>query len=43
MLLRALADRILQVSYDSLPAAAVATAKQGMPDTVGVTLADADA
>ena len=41
MLLRSLAERISQVNYDSLPPAAVTTAKQGILDTVGVTLAGA--
>ena len=41
MLLRALAERISKVTYDSLPAEAVAMAKQGILDTVGVTLAGA--
>jgi 2-methylcitrate dehydratase PrpD len=41
MLLRALAERISQVTYDRLPAAAVAMAKGGILDTVGVTLAGA--
>jgi 2-methylcitrate dehydratase PrpD len=41
MLLRSLADRILQVTYDRLPPAAVAMAKRGILDTVGVTLAGA--
>ena len=41
MLLRALADRILEVTYDRLPAEAVDVAKQGILDTVGVTLAGA--
>ena len=38
MLLRALADRISEVTYDRLPAQAVEVAKQGILDTVGVTL-----
>jgi 2-methylcitrate dehydratase PrpD len=42
MLLRALAERILQVTYDRLPPEAVATAKQGILDTTGVTLAGAN-
>jgi 2-methylcitrate dehydratase PrpD len=41
MLLRALADRIAEVSFEALPGEAVATAKQGILDTVGVTLAGA--
>ena len=41
MLLRALADRISEVTYDALPAEAVEVAKQGILDTVGVTLAGA--
>jgi len=41
MLLRALADRISQVTYEGLPDEAVATAKQGILDTIGVTLAGA--
>ena len=41
MLLRALADRISEVSYDALPAEAVEVAKRGILDTVGVTLAGA--
>ena len=41
MLLRALADRISMVTYDTLPAQAVEVAKQGILDTVGVTLAGA--
>jgi len=41
MLLRALADRISQVTYDALPSQAVDVAKQGILDTVGVTLAGA--
>jgi len=41
MLLRALAERICQVTYESLPREAVATAKEGILDTVGVTLAGA--
>jgi 2-methylcitrate dehydratase PrpD len=41
MLLRALADRICQVTFEALPRDAVATAKQGILDTVGVTLAGA--
>src|SRR6266850_3318997 len=41
MLLRALADRIAEVSFEALPHEAVATAKQGILDTVGVTLAGA--
>ena len=41
MLLRALADRIAEVSFEALPREAVATAKQGILDTVGVTLAGA--
>ena len=42
MLLRALAERISHVTYERLPAAAVAMAKQGILDTVGVTLAGAN-
>ena len=42
MLLRALAERISQVTYDRLPSAAVAVAKRGILDTVGVTLAGAN-
>src|SRR5215468_11061701 len=41
MLLRALADRIVEVTFEALPGEAVATAKQGILDTVGVTLAGA--
>ena len=41
MLLRALADRIGEVTFEALPREAVATAKQGILDTVGVTLAGA--
>ena len=41
MLLRALADRIAEVSFEALPGEAVATAKHGILDTVGVTLAGA--
>src|SRR5688572_18242704 len=41
MLLRALADRISEVTYDVLPSQAVEVAKQGIRDTVGVTLAGA--
>jgi len=41
MLLRALADRISEVTYDALPAQAIDVAKQGILDTVGVTLAGA--
>src|SRR5262249_16285417 len=41
MLLRALADRICRVTFETLPRDAVATAKQGILDTVGVTLAGA--
>jgi len=41
MLLRALADRIAEVSFETLPREAMATAKQGILDTVGVTLAGA--
>ena len=41
MLLRALADRICQVSFEALPREAVETAKLGILDTVGVTLAGA--
>ena len=41
MLLRALADRIAEVTFEALPRAAVATAKEGILDTVGVTLAGA--
>src|SRR4029077_7757888 len=41
MLLRELADRIRDVTYDKLPAAAVAMAKEGVLDTIGVTLAGA--
>jgi 2-methylcitrate dehydratase PrpD len=41
MLLRALADRIAEVTFEALPREAVATAKQGILDTVGVTLAGA--
>src|SRR6267378_3072842 len=37
MLLRALADRIGEVTFEALPGEAVATAKQGILDTVGVT------
>jgi 2-methylcitrate dehydratase PrpD len=42
MLLRALAERISEVTYEQLPPAAVAMAKQGILDTVGVTLAGAN-
>jgi 2-methylcitrate dehydratase PrpD len=41
MLLRALADRIAEVTFEALPREAVATAKEGILDTVGVTLAGA--
>jgi 2-methylcitrate dehydratase PrpD len=41
LLLRALADRISDVTYDALPAQAIDVAKQGILDTVGVTLAGA--
>jgi 2-methylcitrate dehydratase PrpD len=41
MLLRALADRICQVTFEVLPREAVAMAKDGILDTVGVTLAGA--
>jgi 2-methylcitrate dehydratase PrpD len=41
MLLRTLADRILEVTFDRLPTEAVDVAKQGILDTVGVTLAGA--
>ena len=41
MLLRALAERVSKVTFDSLPADAVAMAKQGILDTTGVTLAGA--
>ncbi len=41
MLLGALADRISEVTCDALPAQAVEVAKQGILDTVGVTLAGA--
>jgi 2-methylcitrate dehydratase PrpD len=41
MLLRALADRIAEVTFEALPREAVATAKDGILDTVGVTLAGA--
>src|SRR5215475_1610174 len=41
MLLRALADRICQVTFETLPPEAVATAKEGILDTIGVTLAGA--
>jgi 2-methylcitrate dehydratase PrpD len=41
MLLRTLADRILEVTFDRLPAEAIDVAKQGILDTVGVTLAGA--
>src|SRR6476660_8050513 len=39
MLLRALADRICAVTCEALPREALATAKLGILDTVGVTLA----
>jgi 2-methylcitrate dehydratase PrpD len=39
MLLRALADRICDVTFEALPPEAVAMAKDGILDTVGVTLA----
>ena len=42
MLLRALAERILQLTCDRLPPDAVAMAKQGILDTTGVTSADVD-
>jgi 2-methylcitrate dehydratase PrpD len=41
MLLRALAERISEVTCDALPAQAIEVAKQGILDTVGVTLAGA--
>jgi len=39
MLLRAIADRICATSFVSLPGEAVATARDGILDTIGVTLA----
>ena len=39
MLLRALADRIAEVTFEALPREAVVAAKEGILDTVGVTLA----
>jgi 2-methylcitrate dehydratase PrpD len=42
MLLRDLADRIRDVTFQKLPAAAVEMAKDGILDTVGVTLAGAN-
>jgi 2-methylcitrate dehydratase PrpD len=41
MLLRALADRICQVTFEALPGAAVEMAKEAILDTTGVTLAGA--
>jgi 2-methylcitrate dehydratase PrpD len=41
MLLSLLADRICKVTFESLPREAVETAKNGILDTVGVTLAGA--
>jgi 2-methylcitrate dehydratase PrpD len=41
MLLRALAERISEVTYDALPLEAIEVAKRGILDTVGVTLAGA--
>jgi 2-methylcitrate dehydratase PrpD len=41
MLLRSLADRICQVTFEALPGAAIEMAKEGILDTVGVTLAGA--
>ena len=41
MLLSLLADRICKVTFESLPHEAVETAKNGILDTVGVTLAGA--
>jgi 2-methylcitrate dehydratase PrpD len=41
MLLRQLAERIRNVTFDALPGDAVAMAKDGILDTVGVTLAGA--
>jgi 2-methylcitrate dehydratase PrpD len=42
MLLRSLADRICQVTFEALPGAAVEMAKEAILDTVGVTLAGAN-
>src|SRR5215475_6058867 len=41
MLLRALADRISELTFEALPREAVATAKDGILDTIAVTLAGA--
>jgi len=41
MLLRALASRISEVTFEALPSQAIEVAKQGILDTVGVTLAGA--
>jgi len=41
MLLRVLADRVCQVTFEALPREAVATAKQAILDTIAVTLAGA--
>ena len=41
MLLRELADRIRDVTFQKLPASAVEMAKDGILDTIGVTLAGA--
>ena len=41
MLLREIADRVCQVTFEGLPREAVATAKQAIVDTIGVTLAGA--
>ena len=41
MLLRAIADRICATTFAGLPGAAVATAREGILDTIGVTLAGA--
>src|SRR5712671_2776282 len=41
MLLRAIADRICATTFEGLPGIAVATAREGILDTIGVTLAGA--
>src|SRR3954469_25014549 len=41
MLLRAIADRISATTFEGLPNEAVATAREGILDTIGVTLAGA--
>ncbi|TMH96897.1 MAG: MmgE/PrpD family protein, partial [Betaproteobacteria bacterium] len=41
MLLRRLADHIRNVTFEALPSEAVAMARDGILDTIGVTLAGA--